>query len=56
MNLEQIFVKVYFIFKSESEFSYDHLEHEQNLHSELFHPHAKLPNAQIPIEMTGFRP
>ncbi len=29
-------------------------EHEQNLHGDLFRSVAKLPNLQIPIEMTGF--
>ncbi len=34
--------------------SLDQHEHERNLREELFHPCAKLPVAQIPIEMTGF--
>jgi len=33
----------------------DQIKHEQNIHEEIFHPHAKPKNACIPIEMTQFQ-
>ncbi len=38
----------------DEENSLGQLEHEQNLHGDLFRPVVKLPNLKIPIEMTGF--